>query len=215
MSFAMRFSLPGLTIYLHRNDDLRGRGNDHIRGSQGDDTIVDLAGDNRIEGGRGNDVITTGDGDDRIEGDRGDDVIDAGNGRNKIDGGSGDDIVVGGDGDDDIEGGSGRHLLIGGRGRHRVESENGDDMLIAGYTDYDNHLAALDALLAEWTSSESYSDRVANIIIATSGPSLHDNAALHTPLAPPVTSREFQLPRAETSSPIRQLAAGRRTTRRT
>src|SRR5262249_29844333 len=39
----------------------------------------------------------------------------------------------------------------------------------AGFTQYDANLAALQAVLAEWTSARSYNDRVANLSGAGTG----------------------------------------------
>lgn len=70
---------------------------------------------------------------------------------------------MGGDGNDLLLGNGGRNLLIGGTGTDTVIGGNGDDLLIAGFTDFDNHDAALAAIMAEWTSSHSYAERVANL----------------------------------------------------
>ncbi len=86
---------------------------------------------------------------------------DAGNDRLK--GGAGNDVLMGGDGDDLLAGGSGRDLLIGGTGSDRLVGDADDDILIAGYTQYDINQMALAAVMAEWTSARSYSQRVANI----------------------------------------------------
>jgi hypothetical protein len=52
----------------------------------------------------------------------------------------------------------------------------GDDLLIAGPTAFDADLAALAAVMAEWTSARNYADRVAN---------LRGTAAVHGPTATP------------------------------
>lgn len=77
--------------------------------------------------------------------------------------GAGNEILLGGGGDDLLVGGSGRDLLIGGLGSDRLVGNADDDILIAGATAFDANEAALAAVMAEWTSSRTYSQRVANL----------------------------------------------------
>lgn len=86
-----------------------------------------------------------------------------GDGNDHIKGGSGHDVLVGGEGDDLLIGGQGRDLLIGGIGADTIHGNAQDDILVAGRTIHDNDLQALDSLMAEWTSTRSYSDRVARL----------------------------------------------------
>ncbi|MCI0684542.1 MAG: autotransporter-associated beta strand repeat-containing protein [Gemmataceae bacterium] len=86
-----------------------------------------------------------------------------GAGHDRLKGGAGHDVLLGGDGDDLIVGGSGRDLLIGGIGADRINGNAGEDLLIAGTTAFDANVAALDAVMAEWTSARSYAVRVANL----------------------------------------------------
>jgi hypothetical protein len=99
-------------------------------------------------------------------------LLDGGNGKDNLKGGAGHDVLLGGDGDDMLDGGGncGRDLLIGGRGADRLVGNAGDDLLIAGTTLFDNDVAALDAIMAEWTSNRDYTTRVANLEGAGSGP---------------------------------------------
>jgi hypothetical protein len=56
--------------------------------------------------------------------------------------------------------------LIGGLGADILHGGAGDDILIGGTTSYANgsvNLTALAAIMAEWTSANSYATRVANI----------------------------------------------------
>src|SRR5262249_43823309 len=53
-----------------------------------------------------------------------------------------------------------------------------DDLLIAGFTAFDLDQAALEAILAEWTSPRSYETRVANLRGAGSGPRLNGDYVL-------------------------------------
>jgi hypothetical protein len=78
-------------------------------------------------------------------------------------------ILLGGAGNDTLVGGSGHDLLIGGSGADSLSGGGGDDILVGGTTSYFNeatrtvNLTALDAILAEWASANSYAVRVNNI----------------------------------------------------
>jgi hypothetical protein len=82
--------------------------------------------------------------------------------------GSGDDILIGdGAGDKLTDSGSGMNILIGGGAGGDTLTGNGNDILVSGATQYDSNtaanIAALDAILAEWTSSDSYMTRTNKI----------------------------------------------------
>lgn len=172
-------------------DGAEGSG-DWIEGGAGDDVIFgdgaegSRTGSDTIHGGAGNDTIHA-DGSegaaDQIFGDDGDDFIDGGPGNDVIDGGAGNDILLGGDGaegaHDTLLGGDGRDILVGDGGgvssRKRIGRSDvlrggaGEDILIAGV------LAPLDggmlaAIQAEWLSSRTYAQRVANLSGTGSGP---------------------------------------------
>jgi PKD repeat protein len=96
-------------------------------------------------------------------------------GNDTLTGGSAADVLLGGDGDDLLLGGAGDDLLIGGLGRDVLLGGHGDDLLIAGTTFFDNDIAALDAIMAEWTSERDYATRVANLRGVASGPRLNGN----------------------------------------
>ena len=70
--------------------------------------------------------------------------------------------VIGG-GKDILVGGSVPDILIGGAGADTIAGGANEDVLIGGATTHDGHASALASLLAEWTSSRSYNDRVANL----------------------------------------------------
>ena len=103
-----------------------------IRGTPGNDVIVDLDGANRIDGRGGNDTICTGPGNDVIDGGAGNDVIFAGDGKNNVDGGDGDDIVMALGGDDSLSGSAGNDAIYGGNGNNTLSGGVGDDGLQGG-----------------------------------------------------------------------------------
>jgi hypothetical protein len=91
----------------------------------------------------------------------------SGNGSTLSATGSGNDVLIGGSGQDTlIDTGSGSNILIGGAGADTIRG-NGHDILISGTTRYDRNtsanIAALDAILAEWSSSDSYALRISKI----------------------------------------------------
>jgi hypothetical protein len=86
-----------------------------------------------------------------------------GDGKDTLIGGNGHDRLLGGNGCDLLIGRHGYDLLVGGEGVDLMIGESGSDILITGTTSFDNDLAALDEIMAEWTSSRSYSQRVANV----------------------------------------------------
>ncbi len=88
-----------------------------------------------------------------------------GNGSNvHIEGGGGPTVEVGGTGGNNhLQGGSGRNLLIAGPGGGHLEGNDDSDILIGGTTSYDYNLLALEAILEEWNSTDSYLQRVADL----------------------------------------------------
>jgi Ca2+-binding RTX toxin-like protein len=100
----------------------------------------------------------------------------AGDGTNAlIDGGGGPTVEVGGAGGAVLKGGTGRNILIAGRGGAHLEGGKADDILIGGYTDFDNNLAALQAILAEWNSSDSNAVRTAALSSYFNATTVHDD----------------------------------------
>lgn len=81
-----------------------------------------------------------------------------------LQGGNGDDILIGGSKNDSLVGGVGRDLLIGGAGTDTLGGDAGDDILIGGTSSLSSNLTALNAIMAEWTSANSYATRVANLL---------------------------------------------------
>jgi hypothetical protein len=81
-------------------------------------------------------------------------------------------VLIGLGGNDSLQAGSGRAILIGGDGNSTLQGGSGqEDILIGGWTTYDRQLDssgavqhvvnydALDALMAEWASSDSLAAR--------------------------------------------------------
>ena len=91
--------------------------------------------------------------------------------------GSGNDVLVGGSGKGTLtDTGTGDNILIGGAGVDTL-SGGGNDVLISGTTSYDSdtsaNIAALDAILAEWSSSDSYSLRISKIMSGVGAADTH------------------------------------------
>jgi Ca2+-binding RTX toxin-like protein len=101
-------------------------------------------------------------------------ILDGGGGNDLIYGGSAASVLLGGLGNDLLVGGAGRNVLIGGAGGDILLGGGSSDLLIAGTTAYDDNDDALLAILAEWTSSRTYAQRVANLRNA-GGPVLGDS----------------------------------------
>lgn len=101
--------------------------------------------------------------DDVIEGNNADNILVGLSGNDQILGLIGNDLLIGGVGNDLLYGGAGRDLLIGGAGSDWLYGGSGDDIIISGTCDpYDNSIdfAALSAIMSEWTSNRSYSQRI-------------------------------------------------------
>jgi hypothetical protein len=104
-------------------------------------------------------------------------------------GGSGDDtitagglasVLVGGAGDDLMTGGSRNDILIGGSGNNRLRGGLGSDLLIGGSTVFDSNALALADLLAEWSSSRTYQQRIDNLRGVGTGVRLNGETVLGT-----------------------------------
>ncbi len=107
--------------------------------------------------------------DDFIEGNNLDNILIGLAGNDQILGLNGNDILLGGAGNDLLSGGAGRDLLIGGTGSDWLYGGSGDDIIISGTSsqyafeaddDYSINYVALRAIMAEWSSNRSYSQRV-------------------------------------------------------
>jgi hypothetical protein len=83
-----------------------------------------------------------------------------------------------------LTGGRGRDLLIGGTGAATLHAGIGDDILMGGWTNYDiassgmsydQKLADLDVIMAEWGSTDPYATRLADLASYLSTSTVHDN----------------------------------------
>src|SRR5262249_22458024 len=74
-----------------------------------------------------------------------------------------------------LQGGTGRDILIAGQGGGTLIGNLGGDILIGGSTNYDNNLAALQAILSEWNSSASYAVRTAALASDFNNNTVRDN----------------------------------------
>ena len=117
-----------------------------------------------------------------------------GMGNDDIKGGSGNDIILGESGDDNLWGGNGRDLILGGSGADKIHGDQLDDILVGGFTafeaefnqsapsafsaasrlTFENQRLALEAILSEWGSNRTYSQRRDNIRGTSTG--ARDNA---------------------------------------
>ena len=89
-------------------------------------------------------------------------------------GATGNDVLIGnGPFDSLTDNGSGHDILIGAGAGGDTLTGNGNDILISGTTLYDSdtsaHIAALDAILAEWDSNATYTQRITRVETSTSG----------------------------------------------
>ena len=126
-------------------------------------TIDGGAGNDILTGGSGRSVIIGGSGNDVLYGGAGDDILLGGDGNDDLFGGAGNDVLVGGNGNDILSGGTGRDVLIGSQDDDVLDGGTDEDVLIGGVTIHDNDVAALDAVMAVWSSSASFNARVATL----------------------------------------------------
>jgi Ca2+-binding RTX toxin-like protein len=114
-----------------------------------------------------------------------------GQGTNTLTGNSQGNILIGGAGTNIITGGSGRSILTGDTGTATVKGGAADDIVIGGYTNYDTRStandAALEAILAEWRSADSYTTRISKMKAGVTGgyklvwgTTVHDNLKVDT-----------------------------------
>ncbi len=103
-------------------------------------------------------------------------ILFAGDGTDiRIQGGGGPTVEVGGKGGGTLQAGTGRAILIAGPGGSKLIGNGSDTILIGGCTNYDNNLAALQALLAEWSSPDSFPLRTGVLADYLNATTVHDN----------------------------------------
>jgi len=81
-------------------------------------------------------------------------VLFGGGGNDQLHGGKFNDILIGGDGNDRLWGGCGNDVIVGGAGKDELHSRQGNDLLVGGAVTFENDLAAMSSILAEWTRSD-------------------------------------------------------------
>ena len=90
-----------------------------------------------------------------------------------VTGSQGNDLLVGDANPNVLIGGTGRNVLIGGAGSDTVNAgpSSDDNILIGGTTAWDTNLAALEAIMAEWTRTDlNYADRFSDLTNGTNDP---------------------------------------------
>lgn len=122
-----------------------------VIGTSWSDMIKGNNADNRIWGWCGDDVIYGGGGNDWLFGHTGKDLLF---------GQSGNDLLFGGEGMDRLDGGSGNNILIGGAGKDLLLGSGGQNILIGGSTVFDENTDALKAIMAQWSSRQSFATKV-------------------------------------------------------
>jgi len=95
-------------------------------------------------------------------------------------------VLTGGGGKNTLYGGRGRDLLIAGTGAATLNAGVRDDLLIGGSTNYDigstsgmtydQQLATLHAIMAEWGSADSYATRLSALAGYLNTNTVHDNS---------------------------------------
>lgn len=121
-------------------------------------------------GGAGNDLLSVG-----LLVNR-DGWLFGGTGNDLLNGGPGADVLEGGDGNDLAAGGFGRDLIVGGAGTDALFGNFDEDIIVAGTTAFDANELALGLVMAEWKSSRTFQQRVANLEGTGSGSSWSSRA---------------------------------------
>jgi len=78
-------------------------------------------------------------------------------------------VLDGGAGNDHLFGGSGRNLMIGGTGADTMMGGRSDDVFIPGSSTYEGNAQALNSIMAEWSSNQSFATRKADLNDTGSG----------------------------------------------
>jgi Ca2+-binding RTX toxin-like protein len=142
----------------------------------GPETLIGGSGDETLLAGAGNDVLIGGSGNDLLQG------------------GAGNDILVGGAGNDTLKAGTGKDVLIADGGADTLIGSTaitGSDLIIGGATIYDNNIAALNAIMAEWASIDSYALKIARLTGTVKG-GHNGNVLLTTTGSSPTVTNNHQ-----------------------
>jgi Ca2+-binding RTX toxin-like protein len=105
-------------------------------------------------------------------------ILIGGSGHDTLTAGGAASVMVGNAGDDLLTSGGLNDILIGGTGNNRLQGGLGSDLLIGGSTRFDSHTQALADLLAEWSSSRTYQQRIDNLLGVGTGERLNGNTTL-------------------------------------
>jgi cyclophilin family peptidyl-prolyl cis-trans isomerase len=98
-------------------------------------------------------------------------------------------VLDGGAGNDHLFGGSGRNLMIGGTGADTMMGGRSDDVFIPGSSTYEGNAQALNSIMAEWSSNQSFATRKADLNDTGSGTGSNGQIYLTTgPIDPTVLS---------------------------
>lgn len=108
------------------------KGNDRVRGGDGNDILNGGGGQDRLVGNSGADVLNGGGGQDRLIGKSGNDDLLGKGGKDRLLGGDDEDTLNGGGGKDKLLGGDGKDVLNGGGGQDRLKGGSGGDLLFGG-----------------------------------------------------------------------------------
>ncbi len=68
-----------------------------------------------------------------------------------------------------LVGGAGKNLLIAGGGAATITGGSNQDLIIGGTTSFDHNLAALNAIMAEWASLNSYAVKIKHLMGTLAG----------------------------------------------
>ena len=104
-----------------------------------------------------------------VTGGSGNDILIGNTLNNILIGGDGNDVLTGGDGTDVLTGGNGKNILIGGNGLDALTGGSTEDLLLGARYINEGDTTALAALLTEWTSANSFDDRVAHLLGTLAG----------------------------------------------
>lgn len=127
-------------------------------------TLIGGAGNDVLTGSANGDSLDGGDGNDKLLGLAGNDTLSGGIGKDTLDGGADHDVLDGQADADSLIGNTGRDLLIGGAALDTIAGGADEDILIGGTTSHSGNSASLAAIMAEWTSANTYAIRIANLL---------------------------------------------------